>query len=681
MNPSCRKLSSLALWSCLVIHAGAGQSATRTLVLLHTADEHSHLLATNPESDDYAHFGRVGHGSLQGGIARRATVLKQERELAAAQGYATLTLSSGDNMMGTLFQAAAIGADYRAMMLLGYDATCFGNHDLELGPQFTANAINQAGQAGSMIPILASNIHFPIPPNSKSASLAKLFDGSGRNFTRPIRRWHVITTPNAIRVGLIGIMGPRASRSAPNKSPIRFSRTSSGREDDPDKVLPFLYREIQPVVNYLRRVKKVDLVIALAHAGTEKDAQGNDDLEHGESVLIAKHVKGIDVILSGHTHLRYGPAVVTHPATGQPVIIEEPGAYGNYLGKLVLNLDDDGKLAVDLGQSQSLTIDDRIPPDLSTRALIDLAIGALELMPESRSNSRSMLERSLSAIYGYPIFHTGGTGDLYFKTLGFTGFDLDLASLRETGMARLAADALLYAAQEVHPGATQLAITVSGVVQDGIKKGIQGDVSLADLFRIYSLGESPGAVKTPGFPIVRVALSAQDLLTLLESTATLPYASAEGEELFVLPSGLRFSYDRPAPFLSFPVSKIWLAKNAFADIYEENPIYDRDRGGWQGGVSSETKFVVVMDYYLAIFAFSAEVRNLISLYDPDSPGMSLKFKTLDSLTQKAILRRQDGSEYKSYEALAGLVLAMGVIDPRYADAAPKRIFCLGVQCR
>src|SRR6185503_11799416 len=95
--------------------ACSSSKAPRKLVLLHTNDEHSHLLGFAPELDDFPAPTTAGTGTIKGGAARRAVVFAQQRAAATAAGADSLTVSAGDNMMGTLFQIAATtaSADYR----------------------------------------------------------------------------------------------------------------------------------------------------------------------------------------------------------------------------------------------------------------------------------------------------------------------------------------------------------------------------------------------------------------------------------------------------------------------------------------------------------------------------------------------------------------------------------------
>lgn len=86
--------------------------------------------------------------------------------------------------------------DFNAMRLLSYDATTFGNHDFELGPGFLGKTVQTTLKTSSLFPILASNIHFSCDPNQADALLASYMDETGKDLSKPIRRWHVITTTN-----------------------------------------------------------------------------------------------------------------------------------------------------------------------------------------------------------------------------------------------------------------------------------------------------------------------------------------------------------------------------------------------------------------------------------------------------------------------------------------------------
>src|SRR5260221_3404452 len=159
---------SLLLLSAMALACSGGKSPHR-LVILHTNDERSHLLGFSPELDDFPTPAAGGSG-IRGGAARRAAIFENERATALAAGADSITVSAGDNMMGTLAQIAAtsLSPDYRIMKALGYDVTTLGNHEFDYGPAGLSAAIDAAqvsitglpATAAGLPPILASNIHF-----------------------------------------------------------------------------------------------------------------------------------------------------------------------------------------------------------------------------------------------------------------------------------------------------------------------------------------------------------------------------------------------------------------------------------------------------------------------------------------------------------------------------------------
>src|SRR5580692_5153024 len=72
-----------------------GAPPGKQVVVLFTSDEHSHLFAFSPELDDFPMATKPGSGTLVGGIARRVTVLAQERAAAAAANKDSILVSAG----------------------------------------------------------------------------------------------------------------------------------------------------------------------------------------------------------------------------------------------------------------------------------------------------------------------------------------------------------------------------------------------------------------------------------------------------------------------------------------------------------------------------------------------------------------------------------------------------------
>src|SRR5260370_22623448 len=316
---------------------------SRKLFLFHSNDEHSHLLGFVPEGADFPEPAHGGPGGIKGGGARGAVVLKAQRAQAAAAGADSLTVSAGDNMMGTLFQIAATtaSADYRLMgpKYLAYDVTTVGNHEFDYGPNNLATSIKVAAAGDGLPTIVATNIHFS--GTTGDADLAALFDETGTDTTKPIHRKWVVTTKSGLKVGFIGIMGADAAAVAPLKAPTRFS-LPSGSTDDTNRIaaLSQIFDDVQPYVNSLRRDDKADVVVALSHSGAVPGSPPT-----GEDISIAKNVSGVDVVVSGHSHTEVPATLITNPRTGKQVLVQQAGRFGDNLGVISLTVPGDGTIS------------------------------------------------------------------------------------------------------------------------------------------------------------------------------------------------------------------------------------------------------------------------------------------------------------------------------------------------
>jgi hypothetical protein len=83
--------------------------------------------------------------------------IAQRKEARKDQGP-VLVLDAGDYSMGTASAAATreIGGELQLMSRMGYDATTFGNHDFDFGPDGVGKSIGVAAKVGRAPPVLAS---------------------------------------------------------------------------------------------------------------------------------------------------------------------------------------------------------------------------------------------------------------------------------------------------------------------------------------------------------------------------------------------------------------------------------------------------------------------------------------------------------------------------------------------
>lgn len=623
----------------------------RRLVVLFTSDEHSHLFAFSPELDDWPLATEAGSGSLVGGVARRAAILSREREAATKAGKATLTLSSGDNQMGALphiaFESASL--DYRALHALGYDATTLGNHELDFGPGSLAKAISAAKEAGELPAIVASNIFFS-DEDSGDDELAALY-GENPSDDKAIAKYRVLTADNGIKVGLIGYLGVNASHVSKNKAPLAFSERSLDEADhgNAEAVLPKIYEDLQPVVDKLRNDEKVDIVIALSHAGLVDPKNP----ETGEDYHIAKNVSGIDLIISGHEHVADDkPVVVRNDESGREVVILNGSSYGRHVGRIELIVPDDASqpVAWDSESQALLPVTDKELPDPAWEAKLTTMLSSIE--SAGKIDDKSFLERLLSRVEGAPVT-AGEPGKLYFHPIATTSFDI----AKSPAMLYLSADAMLAATEDIAPA--QIAIQSAGVVRSGLLQGKTGTIAAADAFSVLPLGSSPKD-NSIGYPLVRAHLNSFFIRAVFE------FASAQGpvnSQFDLASGGLLVEYDCTRTPISSQTdlfdSKKGRVMRMLLDTDHSDGLeqFDRviyDRNDPKNNAPNNELFSIVTSSYIAEFAGDVGASLL------DSAGQPT---TLDQI----VLHREDESELKEIEGFMGYLKASpeGKVPSRY----------------
>jgi 5'-nucleotidase/UDP-sugar diphosphatase len=149
---------SVAIGALVILPRGtvAAADGKKTFTILHTNDLHSNFIGMAPSSD-YTPF-TLNDDATRGGFARLATLIATRKAVRTGQGP-VLVLDAGDYSMGTAFAGAIreTGGELQLLSRMGFDATTFGNHDFDLGPDGTAQAIAVATKAGWVPPVVASN--------------------------------------------------------------------------------------------------------------------------------------------------------------------------------------------------------------------------------------------------------------------------------------------------------------------------------------------------------------------------------------------------------------------------------------------------------------------------------------------------------------------------------------------
>ena len=458
----------------------AAADRKKTFTILHTNDLHSNLIGLGPASE-YTPF-TLNDDKTRGGFARLATMIAKRKDARKDQGP-VLVLDAGDYSMGTAFGAAIreTGGELQLLSRMGCDATTFGNHDFDLGPDCLAKAIDVAAKAGRIPAVVASNTNV----SAKDAGLADL----QRLVKDGVIRRHLVIERGGMRFGIFGLMG---------KESIYYT-SSAGAITFPDAI-----ETAKEMVKLLRETEKVDVIICLSHGGMEKGKDGR--FTDGEDVRLAKAVPGIDVVIGGHTHTELQEAIIVNGRT--PVV--QTGKYGNNLGELVIAVDD-GKLKV---ESYKLhPIDDTIPGD---RAIADEV---------------EKLKKTVTAV----VFASRGYS--IDQPLAVIPQDLpntftDIAA--STLLANLVTDAFRKATK------ADIGFTANGLMRAGFTRGKTGVQTVYDVFAVAPLGAGVVDI-TAGSTLVTAYFTGQELKHLLEFTVV--DSPAHPGEYFPRASGMRFYYD------------------------------------------------------------------------------------------------------------------------------------------
>lgn len=246
------------------------------LTILHTNDTHSQV---EPKPNN------------QGGYARRMGLIKEERK---ADRY-LLLVDAGDFCQGTPYFNYYHGrVELDAMNRMGYDAGTLGNHEFDNGLDTLAAVLQTA-----KFPIVCANYDFT----------GTVMEGVVKPFT--------IVQKGQLKIGIFGLgCDPKGIIADKNFEPAVY-------------LAP--YPIAQAMADTLR-AQGCDIVVCLSHMGTYGKAE-----EDVCDVQLAKHTRGIDVIIGGHTHKLYDNLRVAN-LDGDSIPLAQMGKSGVYLGKIVLNL-------------------------------------------------------------------------------------------------------------------------------------------------------------------------------------------------------------------------------------------------------------------------------------------------------------------------------------------------------
>ncbi|HEY6923900.1 MAG TPA: metallophosphoesterase, partial [Steroidobacteraceae bacterium] len=497
------------------------------ITVIQTTDLHDHANGSDHVGLDVNPFSGTG---TTGAYSRIATYVNYVR---LTVGHPVVLVDSGDWTMGTIYDLT-LGSRPLALgflQLMHYDCVTLGNHEFDYTAKGLAQILSAAQSSfGFNTPIVASNMDL-----NGDADLAP-FVGSGKL----IQTARVETLRNGIKVGYIGLMGTGAAQVTAS-APVTFTDLSAD------------YAAIQALVSDLRQNQGVQVVIALSHSGTNAAGTAGEDVE------LAKHVIGINVIASGHTHTPLN-AYHTVTNTGWSTQIIDAGAYGTNVSRLDLTYHSStGSTTVDSFINLPMTnaaltaVNRWLIPDL----LQTLIVRAVD----------QQLNGSLGPFFSqaFPDYDPSRIGTGIYHPVGTTSQlmvsnDDPSRVPPPNGLGDLVADAFrtvpngiiaqTLAAVGGNPAnlpsydftPVQAAVMPSGFIRSKLLNGVP--LSFADVYDVLPLGISPDPTQAlpVGYPLVSAYMELADLKKVC-ALQLVVQTNLANPEFYVNLSGLQYTLD------------------------------------------------------------------------------------------------------------------------------------------
>ncbi len=564
-------LAALFIITSLIVPVGAAPAAdAEETTVLFTHDLHSHFLPQPTQE-----------GGESGGYARLATALRDQRQAHPN----ALTVDGGDFSIGSLIQTlyTAQAAELRTMGAMGYDAACVGNHDFDHTGMGFATMLRSAVASGEELPALLMCNYKPSPDNPNLLDIQRAMASYGVQDYMTIQR-------GGVTYGLFGLMGVDSDSCAP----------TSGF------VLEDMFSSAQRCVDALKK-EGAQFIICLSHSGT------NPKVKLSEDEQVAKKVKGIDLIVSGHTHTTLSEPIVV----GNTYIVSA-GPYCENLGSITLRWDEEG--SKELVDYRLIPIDETLEDDPQIASIAE--------------NWKAQVNDGYLARYNMT----------YDQVLTRTSFDLDTPAWGVqdgNALGELTADSYLWAARNLEyegPDVETVAVVADGVLRAPLPAG---PITVSHAFDVLSMGV--GSDGTSGFPLVACYLTGKELKAAAEVDASVTPIMPAAQLHF---SGMTHSFNPHRMFFN-RVTDVRLQTPAFANGYLG--------GGSQVELKDDQLYRVITGMYSAqmLGTVKSKSMGLLSL-EPKMPDGS-------PITDfnACILRDKNGSEIKEWYALAAYLANFG----------------------
>ncbi|MEG1133981.1 MAG: 5'-nucleotidase C-terminal domain-containing protein [Cellulosilyticaceae bacterium] len=316
------------------------------------------------------------------------------------QGLPIANLEKGQNIVSVINQ-------------VGYDAMAPGNHEYDFGSENLAE--------------LYKKLNFPM----LSANIATT---EGKEVFKP----YIVKEFEGVKVGIFGLTTPET-----------YYKTH------PNNVKGYEFQDIvksaEKAVKALKETEKVDVVVMVSHLGLDEGTDTSD--------IVAKQVKGIDVIVDGHSHTTLPEGRLVNDT-----MIVSTGEYFANLGRVDLTIEN-GKV---------------VNKEVKLLSYADLA----EVTPNALiAEEISKLDKAFTAVLGQVIGKTSVVLDGERET----------ARTGETNLGQLTTNAML------KESGADMAITNGG----GIRASIPvGDITMGHISTVFPFGNTLMVKEIKGSDIV-----------------------------------------------------------------------------------------------------------------------------------------------------------------------------------
>jgi 5'-nucleotidase / UDP-sugar diphosphatase len=277
-----KRLKGVLFLAFVAVFAGSTTSIIaqpRSLTILHTNDMHATFVPRE------AVWVRTQPRPMVGGFTELAFTIDSIRQSRSD----VVLLDAGDVMTGNpiterMYKGASGGALFDMMNLMGYDAWCLGNHDLDI-----AQENFKALTAVAKFPTLCAN----------------LVNDHGQFPLKNIP--YTVIERNGLRIGIIGLITQELY------SLVIQTNLTGLRVLSPAETAQKYVDELRP---------KTDILIALTHEGADEDS------------ALASAVQGLDLIVGGHSHTR-----IRVPRLVNGTYIVQTGSNTENLGVITLDIE------------------------------------------------------------------------------------------------------------------------------------------------------------------------------------------------------------------------------------------------------------------------------------------------------------------------------------------------------